>query len=270
MNCKRIQELIPDYLAGQIPSDELHLFESHLSQCETCRLELEYMEKTWVELADFPDEEPSPDLRGRFYPMLEAEKRRLGESANTSWWRRLELWLEAWWPRRPAVQLMMTAAVLMVGMAAGSRFNAGEGSKEELAHMRSEIQQMNQMVSLSLLSQDSSSERLRGVNWSTRVDVPSTRLLTNLTRILNSDPNENVRLAAVDALTFFPHESGVLDALSLALSQESSPMVQVALIDFLIALQEKKALEALKIFITKPDVSPSVKKHAESKIHALL
>ncbi len=128
----------------------------------------------------------------------------------------------------------------------------------------------SQLVSLSLMNQDSSSDRLRGVNWSSRVTEPSGDLLYSLTSAVSADPNENVRLAAVDALASFRDQPGVLDALTRALSGESSPTVQVALIDVLIAVQETRTLEALRRFVEQSDALPPVKEHAETRMNEIL
>jgi len=74
---------------------------------------------------------------------------------------------------------------------------------------------MKQMVMLSLLKQQSASERLRGVNWSYQIEQPDEQVLSALLRALDSDPNVNVRLAAVDALQQFARRAlvkkGLLD-----------------------------------------------------------
>ena len=156
--------------------------------------------------------------------------------------------------------------MLVVGVVAGTRLEPGNRGNGEVAHLRDEVEQMQQMVSLSLLNEESSSDRLRGVNWSTRIAEPSRELLTTLTRTLDSDPNVNVRLAAVDALSLFRDEPGVVDALTTALSQESSPSVQIALIDLMKAIQERKALDALRRFIEMQNIDPEVKEHAQKQI----
>lgn len=266
MKCKGLRDLIPDYLAGEMSTGDLELFEAHLAVCVDCQVELEQMESTWVALGGLPDEEPRPELRGRFYAMLEEEKRRLARAERGSWLRRLDRWLNSWWPSRPAIQVAMAALLLVVGVTAGSRIEGSADGDGEIAQLRSEVEQMQQMVSLSLLGQESTSERLRGVNWSARVSDPSDELLTSLTNTLESDPNENVRLATVDALSLFSDRPGVVDAFTQSLSGETSPSVQVALIDALIEVRERRALEALKRFIQERNVNPSVKEHAKNGI----
>ncbi|UCH85882.1 MAG: HEAT repeat domain-containing protein [Candidatus Latescibacterota bacterium] len=270
MTCKDLQDSIPDYLAGALSSDELGHFHGHLAECESCRMELEQTQSMWRTLGELPDEEPSPRLRSHFYSLLEEEKRRVAKELRDPWPRRLEAWLNSWWPRRPAVQMAMTAALLIVGVIVGRGIQSAPETDVEFQQLQTEVQQMHEMVSLSLLNGNSSSDRLRGVNWTSRVDQPSADLLESLMNTLDSDPNENVRMAAVDALGRFSDQPVVVDVLTGSLSRETSPMVQIALIDLLIAVQEKKALEALRDFVEMQSVVPEVRAHAEKGMSGTL
>lgn len=267
MKCEQLNELIAEYLAGQLPDAALEDFEAHLAGCDGCRAEVSQMEATWSAMGDLPDADPGPELRGRFYAMLEEEKRLLAGSQKASWARRAGDWLESWWPRRPAVQMAMAAALLVIGLAAGSFVNDGPDRSDEITRLNGKVEQLNQMVSLSFLDRSSSADRLRGVNWSAKVDDPSSALLTKLSNTLESDPNVNVRVAAVDALSVFRDEPGVVDVLTRSLLHEQSPTVQVALIDLLTLIREQRALDALKRFVEMNDVLPPVKEHAETRIN---
>jgi hypothetical protein len=270
MNCQHLRESIADYLTKQLSDGTLRRFEAHVMDCEHCRAELEQMESTWVKLGKLDDVEPGPELRSRFYAMLEKEKRQLQRAERGSLLKRWENWINSWWPRRPVLQMAMAAIILVIGMAAGFGLKTEPGGNGDLVQLRDEVEQMRQMMSLSLLNQSASSERLRGLNLSTSVEKPSEALLTSLTNTLESDPNVNVRLAAVDALGTFYNEPGVLDVIAQALTQETSPMVQIALIDLLIIVQEKQALEALKNFIQLRNVDPTVKEHAQDRISVVM
>jgi anti-sigma-K factor RskA len=263
MKCTDFRELIPEYVAGELIPEMRRQFDAHRMECRDCRAELEQTEALWMSLGEMPEEEPGPGLRSRFYAMLEDEKRRVARGSRAE---RIDAWLRAWWPRRPVVQLAIVISFLVLGLGGGSALEMRRGRDGEVARLRDQVQQMHQMVSLSLLGQQSSSERLRGVNWSARVTEPSETLLASLTSTLNSDPSENVRLAAVDALALFRNQPGVVDALTRALSEEDSPIVQIALIDLLTVIHEQKALDALRSFIEMKDVLPPVKQHAQERI----
>jgi hypothetical protein len=267
MNCEQLKDLVAGYLAGELSAEARKDFEAHMGGCQGCRTEVTELEATWSALGFVPDADPGPEMRPRFYAMLEEEKRRLAGSQKVSWSRRAGEWLESWWPRRPAAQMAMAAGLLVVGLAAGSFVNKAPDRSGEITRLNGEVEQLNQMVSLSFLDRSSSTDRLRGVNWSSRVDEPSGALLTMLSNTLESDPNVNVRAAAVDALSVFRDEPGVVDVLTRSLLQEESPTVQVALIDLLTEIREQRALEALMRFVEMSDVLPPVKEHAETRIN---
>jgi HEAT repeat protein len=91
-----------------------------------------------------------------------------------------------------------------------------------------------------------------------------------LVNTLNTDPNINVRLAAVEALYLFRNQPGVRDNLTNSLALQDSPLVQVALIDLLVEIREQRASEALKALIKNEKLNPDVKKLAEQGIKQLI
>ena len=50
----------------------------------------------------------------------------------------------------------------------------------DVAELRTELQNMNQMVALSLMQQQSASDRLKGVSWSNQIDHPDSEVLSQL------------------------------------------------------------------------------------------
>ncbi len=129
---------------------------------------------------------------------------------------------------------------------------------------------MRQTAALSLLSQPSASDRLQGISYSTAVRHPNVKTLAALVNTLNTDPNPNVRLAAVEALYLFRNQPGVKESLVDSLAVQSSPLVQVALIDLLVEIREQRATEALKALIQNDKLDPDVKKLAEQGIKQLI
>jgi len=122
---------------------------------------------------------------------------------------------------------------------------------------------MRQTVALSMLDRPSASDRLEGIGWSTRLENPGRKTLQALVDTLDRDPNVNVRLAAVDALYLFRNDPGVKDSLIRSLGKQGSPLVQVALIDLLVEVRERRAADALRKLIGEARLAPQVKQHAE-------
>ena len=67
--------------------------------------------------------------------------------------------------------------MLVIGIVIGGVITR---QSSEVAQLRGEMYNMRQMVTLSLLQQQSASDRLRGVNWSYRVEQPDSEVLAAL------------------------------------------------------------------------------------------
>ena len=125
---------------------------------------------------------------------------------------------------------------------------------------------MRQLVVLSLLQQQSASERLQAVAWSVRGNQPDPEILSALTDTLRFDPSPDVRLAALDVLKHFSGLPRVRSELIDALRGQQSPLVQIELIDFMVELGEKSALQRLKEFVQEQDLNPVVRQRAQAGI----
>ena len=87
-------------------------------------------------------------------------------------------------------------------------------------------------------------DRLRGVNWAYRVEQSDAEVLAALLSTVNHDSNVNVRLAAVDAIRNFSDSPVGRRGLVQALNKQSSPLVEIAILDQLVELHEKSAKPA--------------------------
>jgi HEAT repeat protein len=128
---------------------------------------------------------------------------------------------------------------------------------------------MRQLVALSLLQQQSASERLRGVSWTYRVEPSDTEVLAALLAAVNHDPNVNVRLAAVDALRPFAAGQPTRDAVIQALPSQTDPIVQVALIDLLVDLKETEAAPELRKVAADGSTDVGVRQRAQWALEKL-
>lgn len=270
MRCHDIKEKFPDFLIGDMDKETKDEIQSHLTTCPDCREELETLSFIWAKLGVLPEERPSHDLRTHFYSLLEAQKREREKEKPEP--RRQILspgWFERFWPRRPAFQFSLALVILLAGLAAGYFLNSVTQNARELAYLRQEVQNTQQMLAASLLDQQSPSERLKGINLSCRMEQPKEQTMVKLLSILNNDPNVNVRLAAVDALYLFHDYPMVKEGLTRSLSKQSSPLVQMALVDLMVEIRERRAAEALKQLTEEENLNPDVKTRAEQGLQQL-
>ncbi|MCU1336823.1 MAG: anti-ECFsigma factor, ChrR [Bryobacterales bacterium] len=258
MTCDQAKTRMTEYWSLALGEAEQKEFSEHLASCEACRSEVSRIGALWQSLDLLPVEEPSGKVRERFYEMLGAYRQGLASVETRKG--------EPWW-RKPVWQIAAAAAVLAIGMGIGYGVRGGGQPPGEVSQLREEVANMRQLVALSLLQQQSASERLRGVSWSYQVEPSDKEVLNALVTAVNHDPNVNVRLAAVDALRPFTGSPAThlaaRNAVVQALPKQTVPIVQVALIDFLAELKERNAAPELRRLVSDPDIDSGVRKRAE-------
>lgn len=271
MTCDKIRENFADFLAADLDEKTLREIRAHLTGCSPCRTELETLSAIWTKLGVLPQEQPGPAVREKFYGTLEAYMAGMeGEKSRPGVGRALAHTAACLLPRRPVYQAALALALLAVGLGGGFWLGGRRpGIRTEVASLRQEVGDMRQTVALSLLREPSSSDRLMGVSWAENVRQPGRPTLDALMQTLNEDPSVNVRLAAVDALYLFAGQPGVKQGLVTSLASQRSPLVQVALIDLLVSVREKRAVEALKALAANEKLEPGVRKKAESGVKEL-
>jgi hypothetical protein len=266
MRCEEVRNQLTDYVIGQIDEPRRGLIDKHLSACEECRTEAEELKILWGGLGSIPSQEPSPELRSRFEIMLHAYEHGLAQTARPSWWESLNRLLSRLWPQRPAIQIALALGLLVIGVALGLRMRnetpVGPATSE-VVQLRNELSQLRQMIAVSLMQQQSASERLKGVNWSYRLQQPDAQVLSALLNTLMHDSSINVRLATVDALRQFGDQPVVRNGVVQAIPREESPMVQVALIDLAVDLRERESIGTLQQLAQDKKIDPSVRERAE-------
>lgn len=265
MHCEQFRDQLTDYVSAVLDPKRRARVESHLSCCRSCREEADSIEGIWEKLGQIRARVPdSAAMRVRYDELIAAYRGGIEEGAPASWWVAADSWMRAWWPRRPVVQFGLALVLFVLGLAVGPRVRpSGEPVQEELGALRDELRQTQQLVTLSLMRQQSASERLRGVNWSNRIDTPGNEVLAALLDTLMRDPNVNVRLAAVDALRKFPETRTVRQGALEALTEEQSPLVQSELIGLMVDFNETGAADVLRQIAADATVNESVREHAE-------
>jgi hypothetical protein len=273
MRCEDLKVHWPEFLTGELRSREKSAVEMHIAECPSCAAELHRITEMWMKLGVLAAEQPSPAVRDRFYTMLEAYKQGLDATAAAPSRKdapRPALDLRSWFSwRRPAFRFAAGAALLIAGIAAGAVLGPAGPFGSKFARLEQEVDEMRQTAALSLLQQPSSSERILGVSYSEQVSSPDPSTIEALLRTLNTDTSVNVRLAAVDALYLFAKEPRVKEGLVTSLGRQSNPVLQVALIDLLIEIRERKAVDALKSLVGDERVFPDVRKKAEAGLKSL-
>jgi anti-sigma factor RsiW len=268
MKCEQIGELLPDYLQGNLDEEQNEIVELHTAQCADCRDEV----SIWKKLAMLPVEQPSAASRARFEAMLHAYQTgrsdrvsaRFGRAAGSNIFQ---------WLRTPVGVVAWSAALLVIGIFAGNYFGNRPthpiANQDEIAAMHTELTNMRQLVVLSMLQQQSASERLQGVSWSQREAHLDPQVMSALLHTLRFDGSVDVRLAALNALSRHAGQPQVHKGVLDALQEQQSPLVQVALIDLLTEWRDPDAAQRLRNFEQTPNLNPTVKQRAEWAVSKL-
>ncbi len=262
MNCETARLHLPEYLSESLPEAQELAFSAHLASCDACRAETERLGTLWRGLALLPGAmpEPGPQVRDRFYESLAAFRHGM-ESAPKHGFREK---LAALWPKQPVWQMGISFALLVLGVGAGYAIRPAKQEVEpDVAQLRGEVSNMRQMVALSLLQQQSAGERLRGVSWAYRVAPSDTEVLSALLETVNNDSSVNVRISAVEALHTFGASPVTRMAIVQSIPKQTSPLVQIALIELLVDLKVTDAAPELKKLVSDDSVDASVRERAK-------
>ena len=215
MRCEEVRQRFAEYLAGSLDAGVAQELEQHVASCAECQAEYAGVEALWKALGEVPvPAVPSNRMRERFSAMLAAE-RASADRRPASRQDRGRTWRPTFWPREPLVQMALAASLLIVGVIAGRALPSRQVQQQapvpsrEIAEVRTELRDMRQMLTLSLMQQQSATERLRGVSWTAQIDQPGNEVVSALLDTLLHDSNVNVRLAAIDALRRFSDRADV-------------------------------------------------------------
>lgn len=201
---------------------------------------------------------PSLKLDDAFYGMLAKEKRKQrGFTINWPGWSFLM-------PR-----LAMGMVMLFFGFA-GGYWLRNPAPPADVAGLTREVNELKEMMMLSLLEKESASDRLRAVSLTQEMGGASEKVTTALLSTLNNDPNVNVRLAALDAITPFVNDSRVRAELVRSIALQESPLVQVSLAELMAAIQEKKSVGELRKLMDSDRTPKEVKEKIRQTISVLI
>lgn len=245
-----------------------------LSDAENDSLE-KYIENDWIQLEELNDlnaihknlilEEsavPINELRSVFYENLEKEKQNTSPK-KSNWWNQL------FTSNLANANWGFGLAALLVGLLLGNLFQTNS-SNPELEILAKELQKTQETMMVALLEKESSRDRLKAVKISQEMDDVSNKIIQMLLTTLNTDGNVNVRLAAIETLADYSKNPIVREGLVKAIQNQESPMVQLALAELMVFLQDKRSVNEFKELMQKKEIPTEIKDQLEEKIKVLL
>jgi len=231
----RCEDLETHFLDGLKARNETTLpegFAEHLEECSQCRALLEL----WQELDRLPLEAPDPGLGQRFRQRLTQVH---PPPKRQSWF----------FP-------LAAAALLLAGVALGAGYSL-------------RFPETGRTKDCVDLGRGSASDRLQAIAMVSPSRNPQCNLAEALLERVAQDPSTEVRLSAVEALYLFGSEPELALRLETCLQLQDRPAVQLALVDLLAALRERRAAEALRRLVRDGHLGPAVRRRAQSRLEEL-
>ena len=262
MEKNHIDELLPEYLEGRLDYAREKMVEEHLEKCSLCKRELSELELLFKAFENEKEIEPWASLDTEFEKMLRKEKYKITGELKT-------ILVENKKRTSPLQNLLKIAAVLSLLLCSyllGKFHQTGEPIKaisenDDLENQEKEM--------LALLNNSSASKRIKGVFYMEELFNPDPEIIEALAQTMLNDENENVRLAAVEALFRFTASEEVKNVFIDALKTEKAPVVQIAIIQTLVRIKEKKAAEPMEDLLEKKSTKTFVKEQIEALLPSI-
>ncbi len=271
MKCDNDKQQLSRWINNEMSETERAEFEIHLSQCAECRMELETDQQVWDLMGEISAPEPSAVMRPRFYAMLDTYK-----ESQQQWKSPLadiRNMFRQFWSVQPGFRLAYSVVLVVMGLGFGFLINRKEDKKDnqQIAALSSQVSEMKEMMMLSLLENPSATERIRGVSYTSEIGGANEEVIDALLATLNGDPNVNVRLMTLEALAPLASKNpAVREGLVQSIVQQESPMMQLAMADVMLRLQEKRSVQSFRKLLMQKDMNGQIRNKIEQTITKLI
>jgi len=255
-------ELIKKYNHGELSATEMQLLEQHLGQGSVALEELEDMQQLQEQI-DFTIASPTTTLRHRFYQHLATEKAKQQQVNPLGQ-------LQSFWQQLFANRVAFGAMMLLIGFGLSWWLHGSRIDHPQIAQLAAELSDTREMMMLTMLEQESTTERIKAVNLTKNMSEVSDQITDALFETLNKDNNVNVRLVTLEALLPYTNDPKVRESLVQSIQYQDSPLVQIALAEIMVALQEKSSVEELRGLLQQEEMPIEVKEKIEESIEVLL
>lgn len=244
INCTDIENKIVDCIDGSLSPKESEIIKNHISTCNTCQ---KIHEETILLMSSFTNEpivKPSAKLKASFEQMLAKEKK---AQSNV-----IPLHTDKKNSFKSILQIAASIAILLTGYILGG-YQESKNYNEKVAEFKNEQKELKEKIMLAMLDNSSPSTRIKAVNYTDKLYKPDTKILTALIERMQQDSNSNVRLSAAEALSKFTDSELVRKSFIESLISEKDPSIKIEIIQILVNIQEKRALDPMKKLLEQPE-----------------
>ncbi|TMM58322.1 HEAT repeat domain-containing protein [Maribacter algarum] len=269
MEQEKFEIWMMEYLSGDLDESRKQEFENYLKNSSKHREEFETVAETWNQIDALEVPEPSKMMDASFFDMLNSEIEKK-ENKKSNWFVNLKSFFDP----IQTPQLAFGMLLLAIGLGIGYFLNSSpfEQNIQEtvVSNSTNETEEVREQLVLTLLEQPSANKRLQAVNEAAKLNKANQRIIEALFFTLNKDPNINVRLVAIESLARYVETPEVRMGLVKSIALQDSPLVQIALADLMVKLQEKTSIESMEKLLEKPDINNTVKQKLEQSINQII
>ena len=256
-----------DYLDGNLTIKEAEELRKKLEEEGYDLSRLDQMAELRQQMDEVGVPEPGSAMGERFYRMLGEEKERMAQKKHAVF--------TVLQPIRSLLntgflpKLSYAAIILLVGFVLGHWVLPDRQFQSEAGLLMEEVQSMKKMMALTLFEQSTASDRLKAVYYTSELSQPDNMLLGALLKTLNHDPSVNVRLASLEALEPHMDDPAVRAGLIRSISNQDSPLLQMAIAEIMIKAQEKEAVPEMEKLLQRKDLNDIVAEKLKESIKVL-
>jgi len=264
MSDRKTERLVSELLKGDISPEKEARVKAFLRKKGADDKRLTEYEDLWKALAEEDVPEPSEAMHLRFRKTLEEAKKQSWRAESASPTRKNPRFRLGGVP-----QWAFGFSLIVIGWFIGFQLTP-RPERAQIQDLNARVNDLKTAVLLTKLESVSAPERMKAVQNAENTTAWDDPVRNALIQTLNRDPNANVRLAAMEALARRADEPGVRDALIQSIDNQDSPLLQLALADVMVALNEKRAAEPFRKIIADPSVYFSIRRKLEETVRKLL
>lgn len=267
IKCEDCREQLADWHMGRLDAVEKAELEQHLETCADCRDALAATQSVLDSISGLQDPEPSAQMKVNFRAMLDDFKATQEKPVVTDgFWSRFK----RSWVLRPRVSLTYIFIILVICTGAVYWFSRNDRQEAEVKELHAQVHDLKQTMMLAMLNNPLASERIKAVNYTGEMKRVDKHVIIALLAALNNDPNVNVRLSTLEALVQLAGNPEVRVGLIQSITKQDSPVIQLAIADVMLKLQEKRSVGSFKELLKQKDLDNEVKHRLKETITKLI
>ena len=261
MNCTDIENKLVDYIDGTLSDKETKSIDKHIKSCGSCKKAFNETNQLFNAFTNETIAQPTSNLKTSFDEMLANEMKKqpivvaLQPAKRNTY--------------KSVLQIAASVAILFTGYLLGG-YQESKSSQQEIATYQNEQKELKKDMLLAMIDNTSPSKRIKAVNYTEELATPDTKILEALIDRMHNDSNSNVRLSAAEALSKFTDSELVRTSLIETLSTEKTPSIQIEIIQILVQIQEKRALDPMKKILEQPEAPDYLKTQVNIGIAKLI